>query len=144
MIIACDFFALINRKAEVFTVFRVQNRIDCKVVQSAENAFFCYAQNAGEKPIGQVFVIFQPTGKQVAHKSDDFVVKALDVSLLDRRIVFVDDNNRRNTVIFVKHHREICQCHRQLNRSYRAGENFFYIRFFVLVEHICAFQFAVA
>ena len=40
LIIACDFFDLINRKAEVFTVFRVQNRIDCKVVQSAENAFF--------------------------------------------------------------------------------------------------------
>ena len=144
MIIACDLFDFICRKTEVFAVFRVQNRIDCKVVQSAENAFFCYAQNAGEKPISQVLVIFQSAGKQVAHKSDNFVIKALDMSLLDRRVVFVDDNNRRNTVIFVKHHRQISKSDRQLNRCSRAGKYFFYIRFFVLVEHICAFQFAVA
>ena len=144
MIIACDIFDFICRKTEVFAVFRVQNRIDCKVVQPAENAFFCYAENACKEAVCQVLIVLQSAGKQVAHKPDNFVIKALDMSLLDRRIVFVDNNNRRNTVIFVKHHRQISQSDRQLNRCSRAGKYFFYIRFFVLVEHICAFQFAVA
>ena len=61
-----------------------------------------------------MLVILKAPGEQIAHKPDHFIIIAFHVSLLNRRIVLINNNNGRNLVVLMKHCRQIQQCRRQL------------------------------
>ena len=50
-----------------------------------------------------MLVILQPARKKIADKEDDLIIKASQMTLLDRRVVLIDDDDRRCAVKFVEH-----------------------------------------
>ena len=103
MVIGCHFLNFLSGKAKVRTVLPVEYGIDCQIVQTAENTLLSDTQNAGEEAEGQMLIVFKAAGKQVSHEEDDIVIKALHVALLDRSVVFVDDNDWGGTMMFMQH-----------------------------------------
>ena len=74
-----------------------------EVIKTAENAFLCNAQNTCEKTVGKVGIVFKRAGKQITHKTDNLFVVSGSVTLLDRCVVFINDDYSRLSVVFVKH-----------------------------------------
>ena len=89
-------------KAKVFAVTILQDRVHFQIIEAAEDAFLGNTEDAGQKTVAQVTVVFQATGKEVAHKADDGIIKAIHMALLDGCIVFINDNNGRDTVMLVQ------------------------------------------
>lgn len=87
-----NLFYIFRRKAKIFAISIIQNGIDRQIIQAAE--------------------------KQVAHKENHVIIKAPHISLLNRRIILVD-NNRRNPIMFIQHLREPLQRHHYIGRSSR-------------------------
>ncbi|MGN1142146.1 MAG: hypothetical protein ACI4TF_13165, partial [Oliverpabstia sp.] len=48
-------------------------------------------------------IIFESTGEKITHKKDDIIVKMLAVFLLNRSIVFVNNDNRCSLMVFMQH-----------------------------------------
>ena len=59
-----------------------------------------YWVNTGKN---EIFVIFKCSREKITHKSNDFFVEISGISLLNRGIIFVDDNDRGLSVVFGKH-----------------------------------------
>ena len=108
-IVLCHFLNFFGGKSKILAVFAVYNGVDGEVIKTAENAFLCYAENTREESVGEMFVILETAGEKVAHKADNFVVEPFDVSLLNRSVIFVYDDNGSDTVILVEHTGKICQ-----------------------------------
>ena len=102
---------LVRGKSEVCAVLVVQNRIDGDVVESAENALLGNAKDTGEEPKGEVRVILQASGEQVAHEANDLVVVTKGMPLLDRGVVLIDDNNGCNLIMGMEHPGQIQEDH---------------------------------
>ena len=91
------------REAEIRAEAVVHNGVDRQIVQPAEDALLGHPQDAGEKAEAQMTVILQAAGEQIAHEQDDLIVKAPGMALLDRGVIFVYDDNRRDLVMLVEH-----------------------------------------
>ena len=74
--------------------------VDFKIVQLAEDAFFGYPEYACHETVGQVFIVFERTGKQIADERDNVFIVSAGIALLDRRVVFIDNNNRFDSMLF--------------------------------------------
>ena len=56
-------------------------------------------------------IVFQTTGEQVSHESDDRVVEAAHMTLLNGSIIFVNDDDRCNAVVLMDEQRQCPQGH---------------------------------
>ena len=56
-------------------------------------------------------IIFQTTGEQVSHESDDRVVEAAHMTLLNGSIIFVNDDDRCSVVVLMEKQRQCPQRH---------------------------------
>ena len=71
----------------------IHDGVDLQIIHTAENTFFGDAKDPREKTVGKMRVIFKCTGKQVPDETDDFLIITGFMTLLNRCIVFVDDND---------------------------------------------------
>ena len=61
-----------------------------------------------------MLIILQAAREKITHKKDNLVIKVLHIALLNRNIVFIYNNNRRNTIMLMQSQRQISQRIRQL------------------------------
>ena len=104
-IVVQNFFYFLSRKAEIFTVTVVQNRIGFQIIHAAENAFFRHAENSCEKAKSQMWIILQAAGKEITHEIHDFRIKIAMMSLLYRCIVFINNDNTFLSIMLVQQQR---------------------------------------
>ena len=105
--VVCGHFPhLLRRETEVSAVFLIQDGVDGQIIESTEDAFFRHTENTGHKTEGKMSVVLQSPRKQIAHEKDNLIIKAFAVSLLDWRIIFVDDDDRSRQIVFMKHFRQ--------------------------------------
>ena len=64
------------------------------------------------------------TRKEISHKSNDFLIKVFGISFLDRRIVFINDNNCGFLIVFVKHFRKQFQGRNNIRCGGCSGEQY--------------------
>lgn len=91
-----------------------------KIIQSAENAFFCHAQNACQETERKIGIILEGPGEQVAHEANYLFIEPGCVALLDGRVVLIDDNNGWFPVMDVKHIGKVLQSSGQPHLGDRA------------------------
>ena len=48
-------------------------------------------------------VVLQTAGEEISHKQDDLIVKITGVALLDRGVIFINDDNRCNLMMLMEH-----------------------------------------
>ena len=102
VIVLRHFLHFTGSKPKIFAVAFIQDGVDLQIVQSAENAFSGNTKDTGQKAETQVGIILQCAGEQVAHKADYGIIKTVQMSLLNRGIVFVDNDNRCNSIVLVQ------------------------------------------
>ena len=56
-------------------------------------------------------IVLQPTGEQVSHESDDRVIEAAHMTLLNGSIIFVNDDDRCDIVVLMEEQRQCPQGH---------------------------------
>ena len=108
-VVRCHLPHFIRRKTEVFAVSMIQNRIDLQVVEAAEDALLCHTQNARQETIRQMRIVLQATRKQDSHEADHLIVIPKHMSLLNRRVVFINDDDWFHTVMFMQHSGQVQQ-----------------------------------
>lgn len=61
----------------------IKDRIDLQVIHAAENAILGYSENSGHETIGQIRIIFERAGKQIAYKANYLIVIPVSKTLLN-------------------------------------------------------------
>ena len=102
-VICRDLLDFLVGESKILAEALVQDRIDHQIVHPAEDALLCHPQDTGQEAIGQMRVILEAAGEEIAHKAHDIFVEALQMPLLDRRIVFVDDDDGGDPVVHMEH-----------------------------------------
>ena len=131
-------------EAEILAEALVQHGIDGQIVQAAENTLLRHAQNTREIAVRQMLVILEAAGKQIPHKGDGLVIEALRVSLLNGNVVFVNDDDRRDSVMNVQHLREHQKRVHQLAFCGFSRDDLLIIRPFAGAAFVTVGQFPVA
>ena len=131
-------------KAEILAETLVQNGVNSQVVQTAENAFLRHTKDAGQVAVRQMLVILEAAGKQIPHKGDSLIIKAQHVSLLNGNVVFVNDDDRRDSVMNVQHLRKHQKRVHQLALRGLSCDDFLVIRFLAWAAFVAVGQFSVA
>ena len=90
-------------KAEILAEAVVHNGIHRQIVQPAENALLGHTKDTGEETEGQVTVVLQAAGEEVSHKQDDLIVKVTGMTLLDRGVIFINDDDRCDPMMLMEH-----------------------------------------
>ena len=144
MIILTHFLDFLGGKSEVFTVLVVKNGVDRKVVQSAENAFFCYTENTGQEAKGKIAVILKTSGKKVSHKENNVVVKSFAVTLLNGSIVLINNDDSLNAVMLVEQTGQCSQRHHHTCFFGISFQNIHKALLFCFGQFIACSQFIVA
>ena len=93
---------LLVREAEVFAVSVVEDCVDLRVVQTTENAFLGDLENPSQESERQMAVVLESTRKEVSHEVDDGIVEAPHMALMNGRVVFVHDDDRRDPVMLME------------------------------------------
>ena len=75
------------------SVLLLQERADRDVVEPREDALLGDPQDAGQDPLVQVIVVFEPARQEVAQEADDLVVVAVREAGMERRVVLVDQDD---------------------------------------------------
>ena len=92
-IVAQQLLHFLGCEAEVFAVAIVQNGIGLQIVHAAKDALFRHTQNSGEETKGEMGIVLQAPGEEVPHEAHNFIVEIAAVSLLDGRVIFIDDDH---------------------------------------------------
>ena len=124
MVISCHFCDLISGEAKVFTVFSIKNGIYDQIVQSAENTFFGDTENSGKKAVSQMAVVFKACAEKISHERDKRFIKTFHIALLNRCVVFINDNNCGFLIVFVKHFRKQFQGRNNIRCGGCSGEQY--------------------
>ena len=102
-------------EAEVLAVPLIQNRVYFQIVQTTKNTFLRDTQNTAQKTVVYMRIIFQTAGKQVAHKVYDRFIKSVHVALLNRCIIFVNDDDGGCAIVFMQQQSQRAQGHLIVN-----------------------------
>ena len=89
-------------------------------------------------------VIFQASGEEIAHETDDLIVIAESMSLLDRSIVFVDDNDGGNLIVGMEHPGQIQEDHGHIRFTGCPFQDIFKVFFVIGRYPVAVQQFPVA
>ena len=82
-----------RRQAKVGAVPAIEDGVDLQVVEPAEDALLRHTEDTGQEAVGQMRVVLQAAGEQIAYEPDDVLIETTGVALLDRCVVFVDDDD---------------------------------------------------
>ena len=95
-----------------------------QIVQSAENTFFGNTENSGKKAVSQMAVVFKACAEKISHERDKRFIKTFHIALLNRCVVFINDNNCGFLIVFVKHFRKQFQGRNNIRCGGCSGEQY--------------------
>ena len=91
------------RKAEIFVIARIRDGIHLEVVDPREDALLRDAQAACHHREEQIRVGFERFAEEAPQEGYHLVVVPIDVSLVQRNVVFIDQQNHLLAVVRVEH-----------------------------------------
>ena len=126
-------------KSKILVICFIHHRINRQIIQTAKNALLGNSKNSRKKSIRNILIILKCSRKEISHKSNNFIVKIFGISFLNRRIIFINNNNRGFVIMLHEHSGQFFQCRRQINFRCRAFYNSLKI-FLLILRNTFTFQ----
>ena len=103
LIISSHLLYLAGRKAKELTELFIQHRKNSNIIKSAKNTFLSNTQNTSHYNLSGVRIILQSRREEAPDKLYSIIIIAINKALLNRRIVFINDNNRSLLMMLMQH-----------------------------------------
>ena len=99
--IRCYFRYFISRKAHDIGISIIKNGADMQIVETAEYAFLGNPQDPGQDGEIQEFIAFLGVIEKGAEIRDCRIVEIMIIGILDRNIVFIDEDDGPDLIIAI-------------------------------------------
>ena len=93
----------LRREADDVVIARAQDRADIEVVEVAENAFLSHTQDASQHSKCQIVIALERTAEQLLQEGNAFPIKTILPSLLDRCIIFINEQDDLPPIMLTQH-----------------------------------------